>query len=134
MITEEIMKQVRMIIYTGLLTLVNSKTSYESKIVINSDADDKTIEMIAITKEVGIKSLFEIEVMLEEAAEVERIKVNVVVLKHSINDNPHGTFTVSSNHTLFLALQKEDATPETLPHPSFVVEYIANDIVGLGVY
>lgn len=132
--SEEFMKQVKLVIYTSVLTLSGLKSADESKIIIDSHVDDKNIELIAIIKKEGVKSIYEIVISLQDLVQSEKIEVCILVSRHSVSDNPRGTFTVSSKHTLFLATEKHMRAPETLPHPSLVVDYIANNILEMGVY
>ncbi len=139
---EEITRQIQLNIYTSLLVMSSSNETEQTQIVINSEADDAQIKILAKINEEWQSSIYDIVLKVSDRPYIKRegeqlekkykIEVSIAVVKQTINDNPAGTFTAKQSHSVFLSPPGQK-NQDTLPHPSFVVEYIANDILGLGV-
>lgn len=73
--------------------------------------------------------IYDLSLEVEHREAHNKIEIMINVTKHIANDNPAGNFAVNQLHSVFLS-PPGDKYPGTLPHPSFVVEYIMTGIFG----
>ena len=125
------LRQIQLCIYTALLVLAKNNDSSSRKVIINSDADDSSIELFVKSDDKDKVIVFDLSLTLHNLP-TGRIEVAILASKLTLNTNPVGSYRAKQKHSIFLSPPGEQHY-DTIPHPSFVVEYIANDILGLGV-
>jgi len=128
----ETLTEVRLCIYVGLVMLVKNCDGAVVSAMVTSEPDAEVLTMFVSKQKAGRKTVYDIKIEIFQAVVGEKINVNIAVEKHTLDNNPAGTFSAIQEHSIKLSPPGEKHR-DTLPHPSFVVDYIANDIMGLGV-
>lgn len=128
---KDVLNEVKVCIYVGLVMLVKNCDGDYLSGRITSNPDDKELSVFITKKTMGIKSVYDIKLRIFQYIGDERINVQINVEKHTLDTNPAGTFSATQEHLIKLSPPGEKHR-DTLPHPSFVVDYIGTDILGIG--